>query len=219
MCHIPKAAEFCIWFLYLYFVFENNESRNIASEYRKLISLISSILNVASCHTMCFTCKVWTDKFCCLRNFCFFQPAKDICVLRTGRAQNWAKAVEGNRQQNPSFQSTSPTSRYLNQLPPACLLLVPWLLNSWPRGILTAKGELKVFLTGLTCSVMVRLYSPVMCDVAGSQGRSSHFPAKSQQHSCLLEEILPPGPRPTALGDTYVSQRCHNCSVDAGTRV
>lgn len=87
LCAISqKLLSFVFGFLYVYFVFENNESHNFANEYRKLISLISSILNVASCCTKCFICKIQTDKFCCLRNITVFQSDKDICVLCIGQA-------------------------------------------------------------------------------------------------------------------------------------
>lgn len=145
MCHIPKAAEFCI-------CCENNGSHNIVSEYRKLISLISSILNVASCRTMCFICKRGTDKFCCLRNFIFSQQDKDICAVCTGQAQNRAKAVEGNRQQDLHFQlAAQPAGIRVSSLLRA-LFLAPWLLNSWLHGSLAAKGGLEVVATSLNSS-------------------------------------------------------------------
>lgn len=137
LCAISQKLLFCIWFFV--FVFENNENYNFANENRKLISLIRSILNVASFCTKCFVCKIQTDKFCCLRNITIFQSDKDICVLCIGQAQNRAKAVGGNRQQSPRFQF------FPSQLPPACPLLAPWLLNSGPHGILAAKGGLEVF--------------------------------------------------------------------------
>lgn len=122
LCAIShKLISFVFGFLYLYFAFENNESHNFASEYSKQISLISSILNVTSCCTKYFICKVQTDKFCCLRNTTVFQSDKDICVLCIGQAQNRAKAVGGNRQQTPRFQFSSLAS---------CLLLALfWLLG------------------------------------------------------------------------------------------
>lgn len=106
----------------------------------------------------------------------------------------------------PGFQFASPISRYLSQLPPACPLLAPWLLNSWPHGVLAAKGGLEVLLPSLTYSVMVRLYFPVTCDVAGSRGRSYHFPANGQQHfsvfsrqSCHLDPTSHRGVTTAAL--------------------
>lgn len=125
LCAISQKLLFCIWFFV--FVFENNENYNFANENRKLISLIRSILNVASFCTKCFVCKIQTDKFCCLRNITIFQSDKDICVLCIGQAQNWAKAVGGNRQQSPRFQFSSPAS---------CLLLALfWLLGFWTLGL------------------------------------------------------------------------------------
>lgn len=166
MCYIPKAVEFCI-------CCENNESRNTASEYRKLISLIGPILNVASCHTVCFICKIRTDKFCCLRNCSFFHPDKDICVPRSGQAHNWARALEGNRQQNPRFQfiSSEPATSCL----PSFGSLAFELLASWEPGCKTRAEP------DLQCHGWAAFSSDVQCGWEPKQ--DSHFPGNGQQTS------------------------------------
>lgn len=139
---------------------------------------------MASCCTKCFICKIQTYKFCRLKNITDFQSDKDICVLCIGQAQNWAKAVGGNRQQTPRFQLSSPVS---------CLLLALfWFLGFWTLGLVASWRKRKAggVLPSLSYTSVVRPCSSVYI-VAGSQGRSSHFPPKGQQHFCLLEEILP----------------------------
>lgn len=65
-----------------------------------------------------------------------------------------------------------------SQLPPACPLLAPWLLNSWPHG---CKRKARGVFPNLTSIDVVRLCSSmILSTVAGSQGRSSHFPPKGQ---------------------------------------
>lgn len=129
MCHIPKAAEFCI-------CCENNESHNIASEYRKLISLISSILNVALCRTMCFICKIGTDKFCCLRNFRVFSNRQShLCSSHwpgTELSQSSGRKQAANPQVPVPLPNQQVSEPVASGLPSFGSLAFELLASRWP---------------------------------------------------------------------------------------
>lgn len=115
----------------------------------------------------------------------FFRQTKTFVCFALVRHKTEPKQWEETDSKPPG--SSSPPQPAASCLPSSGSLAFE-LLASWYPG---CKRKARGVLPSLTYTVVVRLYSSVICIVAGNQGRSSHFPPKGQQHFCLLEEILP----------------------------
>lgn len=128
-----------------------------------------------------------------------FFSQRHLCAshwLGTERSQSSARKQAAK----PGFQFTTPASRHLEPAT-SCLLS----LGSLAFELMVCREGLEVFLHSLTCSGWVVLFRDVWC----SWEPRHKLPCPSQRSAaflCLLEEVLLPGPRPTALRDTNISQ-------------
>lgn len=115
----------------------------------------------------------------------FFSQTKTFVCFALARHKSEPRQWEETGSKPPG--SSLPPQPAASCLPSSGSLPFELLAPRYPGCKRKARGV----LPSLTYTVVFRLYSSVICIVAGSQGRSSHFPPKGQQHFRLLEEILP----------------------------
>lgn len=100
----------------------------------------------------------------------FFSQTKTFVCFASARHKPEPKQWEETGSKPPGSISLPQTAA--SCLPSSGSLAFELSASWYPRGVLPS----------LTYTVVVRLCSSVICIVAGSQDRNSHFPSKGQQH-------------------------------------